>query len=437
MTEISDILPDIPRTLTAVAEWMACMQCISELKRRIKGIRFVVVSAGMLLIQSIFLNLTVGLNNFWWIVCMAAAIMMMYLFIYGCCCVNKRAAGYYCVRALVAAEFSASFGWQIVLFFGAEKNKFSGFFPMILILAAVYILMWAIYKPYTLKEKDDISKKELGSYIIIGAAVFLVSNLGFVTAHTPFSGSYIGEVFRIRTLVDLGGMAILYAYHVQRMELRSRYELEIMQKMLHTQYQQYQQSQELVDLINYKYHDLKHHILVLRQEADTDKQKDYLERMADEIKNYEAQNKTGNEVLDTMLTAKSLRCSKEKISMTCVVDGMVFDFMDAMDICSIFGNALDNAIEYEMKVPDIEKRLIHVTACAQKQLLMIRFENYCEEEVVFDKKMPVTTKADWQFHGFGLKSLRYTVKKYGGETDISLSDNWFSVRILIPLKNKI
>lgn len=81
MTEISDILPDIPRTLTAVAEWMACMQCISELKRRIKGIRFVVVSAGMLLIQSIFLNLTVGLNNFWWIVCMAAAIMMMYLFI--------------------------------------------------------------------------------------------------------------------------------------------------------------------------------------------------------------------------------------------------------------------------------------------------------------------------------------------------------------------
>ncbi len=308
---------------------------------------------------------------------------------------------------------------------------------MILILAAVYIIMWAIYKPYTLKEKDDISKKELGSYIIIGAAVFLVSNLGFVTAHTPFSGSYTGEVFRIRTLVDLGGMAILYAYHVQRMELRSRYELEIMQKMLHTQYQQYQQSQELVDLINYKYHDLKHHILVLRQEADTDKQKDYLEQMADEIKNYEAQNKTGNEVLDTMLTAKSLRCSKEKISMTCVVDGMVFDFMDAMDICSIFGNALDNAIEYEMKVPDIEKRLIHVTACAQKQFLMIRFENYCEEEVVFDKKMPVTTKADWQFHGFGLKSLRYTVKKYGGETDISLSDNWFSVRILIPLKNKI
>lgn len=431
--EISDILPDIPRIFTAIAEWMACIQCMVEIKRRISGWKFIMAAAGMLIVQCAFLGLTGGLNNFWWIICMAAAIIMMYLFIYGCCCVSQKAAGYYCVRAFVTAEFAASLGWQIVVFWNGKQNKILGIFFMIFILCAVYLFMWYIYKPHVLKERDDVSGKELISYIIIGAAVFLVSNLGFVTAHTPFSGSYMGEVFRIRTLVDLGGVAILYAYHVQRMELRSRYELESMHKILHHQYQQYRQSQELVDLINYKYHDLKHHILALRAEENTEKQNEYLERMENEIKNYEAQNKTGNQVLDTLLTAKSLQCGKEEILMTCVVDGTLFDFMDVMDICSIFGNALDNAIEYERKADDKEKRLIHVTACAQKQFLMIRFENYCEEAVVFERKLPVTTKENQQFHGFGLKSLRYTVKKYGGETDISLQDNWFSVKILIPL----
>lgn len=49
-----------------------------------------------------------------------------------------------------------------------------------------------------------------------------------------------------------------------------------------------------------------------------------------------------------------------------VADGTLLDFMDIMDICSIFGNALDNAIECELKIADKEKRLIHVTVSQQK-----------------------------------------------------------------------
>lgn len=67
------------------------------------------------------------------------------------------------------------------------------------------------------------------------------------------------------------------------------------------------------------------------------------------------QNKTGNKVLDTVLTTKSLYCNKHGIIFTCVADGTLLDFMDVMDICSIFGNALDNAIECEMKIPEKEK----------------------------------------------------------------------------------
>lgn len=218
------------------------------------------------------------------------------------------------------------------------------------------------------------------------------------------------------------------------MDLRVRHELESVQTILHNQYIQYKQSQEAMDIINYKYHDLKHHIIALRAEENDQKRNDYLDKMEEEIKNYEAWNKTGNKVLDTLLTSKNLYCMKNDISMTCVVDGTLFDFMDTMDICSVFGNALDNAIEYEKKLPEKEKRLIHVSAFNQKNFLIVRFENYCEEQVDLGEGLPATTKEDARFHGYGLKSLRYTVRKYGGEVDVSTQDNWFNLKILIPME---
>ena len=65
--------------------------------------------------------------------------------------------------------------------------------------------------------------------------------------------------------------------------------------------------------------------------------------------------------------------------------------------------------------------------------MIIRFENYCEEELIFEQNLPVTTKKQAEFHGYGLKSLRHTVHKYGGEVDINVEEHWFYLKILIPI----
>lgn len=105
-----------------------------------------------------------------------------------------------------------------------------------------------------------------------------------------------------------------------------------------------------------------------------------------------------------------------------------------MDICSIFGNALDNAIECEKKIEDKERRLIHVTVTQQKSFLMIRVENYFEGDLKFREGSPATTKKDKRMHGYGIKSIRYTVNKYGGALHINHKDNWFELQILIPIQ---
>ena len=436
MEEISLVLPDIPRFYTALAEWLACLLYILKMRKRGNDLRLAGGALCMLAVQSAFLILTDNAEGVWWVVCMALAVGNMYLFIWLSCRMNKKDVGYCCVRAFVLAEFMASLEWEIECFFYYEKNwnySWNSFFWLIVVYGGACFICWKIeQKFYKQGEELEVRNRELISCIIMGMAVFLMSNLGFTSLKTPFSVTLYPEIFIIRTMVDLGGVAILYAYHVQRIDLRIRYEFEIMQNMLHNQYVQYQQSREAIDIINYKYHDLKHYIHALKSVESEQKRNDYLKRLEEELAGYGMQYKTGNRVLDTLLTSKNLYCAKNQIAMTCIVDGALFDFMDDIDICSIFGNALDNAIECEEKMQE-EKRMIEVSAYLQKKFLIIRFENYYEGNVKFHKEFPITTKKETQFHGYGLKSLCSTVRKYGGETDISMQENWFRLKILIPL----
>lgn len=431
------ILPDIPRFYTALAEWLSCLLCMRELVRRYSGWKFWGIAGTVFLVQSVFLVLTGGLEGPVWLMCMAAAVFLMFCFLRISCGSSSLDVGYVCVKAFVLAEFMASLEWQLHCFFYygmGYESSWTGLLLLLAVYGGTCLVARGISSRYISgTEQMDTTGRELLFAAVIGISVFLMSNIGFVYSQTPFSGKYASDIFNVRTLIDLGGLAILVAYHIQRLHLRAQHDLESMEMILHNQYTQYQQSQETLDLINYKYHDLKHHIIALRAEENKEKRNAYLDKMEDEIRNYEAQNKTGNQVLDTLLTAKSLYCMREKIALTYVVDGARLDFMDVMDICSIFGNALDNAIECEKKIPETEKRMIHVSMFVQQTFLIIRFENYCEGELDFEQNLPVTTKKQAEFHGYGLKSLRHTVHKYGGEVDIDVEDQWFRLKILIPL----
>ncbi len=430
-------LPDIPRFYTALAEWLACVLFLIPLRSRYSRKKTVLIAAAALLIQSVFLVMTGNVPIFFWIPCMAAAVLMMILFLYTCAQISLIDAAYYGMIAFVTAEFLASVEWQMVCYFWNGRTPV----PWIqaVFLAGTYGVLGALIGRLLLghlprEGSMNITKKEYMSGFLIAVSVFAVSNLSFLTENTPFSGHMSFEIGNIRTLVDLGGIATLYAHLVQCCEIRIRRELESVQSVLQNQYVQYKQSRESIELINYKYHDLKHQIAFLRSENDPQKREEFLNRMEEEIRQYEAQNKTGNSVLDTVLTTKSLYCAKHGITFTCVADGALLSFMDVMDICSIFGNALDNAIECELKIPEREKRLIHVTVTKQKAFLLLCFENYYEDDLQYQEGSLVTTKKEKQYHGYGLKSIKYTVDKYDGAVSIDTRENWFNLKILIPMQ---
>jgi sensor histidine kinase regulating citrate/malate metabolism len=85
------------------------------------------------------------------------------------------------------------------------------------------------------------------------------------------------------------------------------------------------------------------------------------------------------------------------------------------------------------KIEHKERRLIHLAVARQKGFLRIRVENCCDEEPKLEGENIVTSKSDKRYHGFGVKSIKNTVKKYGGTTDIETNKGWFEIRILIPI----
>ena len=207
-----------------------------------------------------------------------------------------------------------------------------------------------------------------------------------MVSSSPFSGNIIQDIFYIRTLVDLGGIAILYAYQGHMREVHVRRELTHINTLFRNQYHYYRNYQESVELVNIRYHDLKHQIDALRNMKNADERNDWLDAMEREIEQYHISIHTGNAVLDTILAGKMLLCKKHDIKMTCVADGKLLSFLHVTDICSIFGNALDNAIENVTDIPDREKRLIHISVSSKKGFTYIRIENYTEK--------PLKLKAD-------------------------------------------
>ncbi len=437
-------LSDIPRIVTAAAEWCACLTVIAKYPRRCGGPRLWGLLGLGLAGQCLFLSLTDGLHILFWMPCMAAAAGLMVALIAACCDMPLVSVAYCTIRAFLLAEFAASLEWQLYSYaLYALGGQGAGVVRTVLavgmpagVYAVVFLGMCALEK-----RRDDpraamtFQLRELGSPALIALACFFLSNLSFVYRDAPFTGSQLTDIYNVRTLVDLAGVAMLYAYHVQRCELYMQRELDAIQNILQNQYAQYRQSRESIEVINHKYHDLKHQIAVLRAEPDAQRRSAYLDGMEEEIRDYEAQNKTGNSVLDTVLTGKSLYCARHGVELTCVADGARLGFMDVMDICTIFGNILDNAIEYELGVEEQGKRLIHLAVYAKKDFLVIRCENYCPEILKFQDGLPVSTKTDAVYHGYGIKSIRRAAGKYGGAVTVHNAEEWFQIKVVVPLAN--
>lgn len=126
-------------------------------------------------------------------------------------------------------------------------------------------------------------------------------------------------------------------------------------------------------------------------------------------------------------------CSAEGITFTVVADGSLLAGMSSMDIATLFGNALDNAIEASRRVGEPSKRLIKLALFQRGRMLVLRVDNWFDGQLRTDAGGRLTTiKANAMRHGWGVKSIQWTARKYGGHAATRAEDHWFTLTVLLP-----
>ncbi len=304
------------------------------------------------------------------------------------------------------------------------KNPFGRWGEVFLLLLTAAVI-GGLYLVFTRRLKKGETFVVNNKYQVILSALVLVVTVfvSFWGAIRYFNAIYVVCIFSIITCF----LAVFL--EISFLDLKkNETELAVLRHMVHAAKRQFDESKENIDIINVKCHDLRYQISGLKGRVDEEE----LHKLSDAINIYDSDFKTGSDALDIVLTEKSLLCTRKNIRLTCMLNGKNLNHFSPSDVYSLFGNAIDNAIESVERLPD-EKKVISISEISRTGLSVIRIENYFAGEITFGEGLPISPK-DRNYHGFGVKSIKMIAEKYGGEIAFSINDDIFrlDVFLLVP-----
>ena len=295
---------------------------------------------------------------------------------------------------------------------GLDSSFYAASISFFLGAISLYIPMIFVVKRFFTSHQADIKVSNL---LLISVLVL------------PPSVLYNGDFYTIFYGFCLDILAIYFVFtfiHSSQLEVS----LDTMQRIMKQEIKRREISQANIEVINRKVHDLKHMVNVWESIPDEEKER-YFKEIKKSVDIYNLTRSSNNASLDAVLLESLSYCEKKGIVLDYACDGSLLSFMDASDIAVLFGNILDNAMEYVSKLQEEKKIVFHIYS---KGGFVCAFcKNHLREQLDISQGLK-TTKDDVDYHGYGLKSIECLVKKYGGSLKISTDNGEFVISLLIP-----
>lgn len=293
----------------------------------------------------------------------------------------------------------------------------------------VYDMGFFIISNRYIKNFKKLKVKQMSLMIIAVCIMFFAIVLSLIMTYSTYD-NYVQVYAVIVYCYDIFS-CILALFIQYDMALRERLEIDYstVSHLYRQEQEHFKVMKENINMINIKCHDLKHQVRAIGKQSLVSQEA--IHEIEEAINIYDSSIETGNEVMNIILTEKSLLCNQKSIKLSCMIDGAGMVFMSESDIYSLFGNLIDNAIEAVDNV-EKDKRMIGLNVKSVGNLLSINVYNFYEHELKYNAKGIETSKADKNYHGFGIKSIKHICKKYHGDMSITTDDNVFNTNILIP-----
>lgn len=298
----------------------------------------------------------------------------------------------------------------------------------IIAIKALHILLIIIIERIMGKDKLDRKFKEIIPIIMMGLPFFMV--LESISLNLP----YVTNEKNILIFI-ISSIAILVAYiysiifnnHYLSVRRKAQEE-ELTVYELQMKYDYYRKRMEDEDRVKEIYHDLKNHLLLADATIDYEVRK--------KLQRYENYYDLGNEFLNVIISEKSQLARENGIRFECDGDFKGFEFINPLDISTIFGNILDNSIEACLRV-EACNRFIFLNIARKGDLLLIVIKNTMPDANDANKDFLKTNKRNKAFHGYGISNVKEAVKKYNGNVSISVENGDFIFSIVIPVPGEI
>lgn len=345
------------------------------------------------------------------------------LAVYICFDVNFRTALFCTISGYATQHFAVRILYFVELYISVPN------YAKVLIyvgtLAAVYSLSYILFARRLRGMRDMIVKRGdiVVLCVLIVVCMIVISQLTQIEDYTTLAQRVVYLLYGLITSVMI--FALQYGIFKNAVGESERKELERIRKV---EKRNYEFKKETIELVNIKCHDLKRQLSALGGRGISESE---IEELKKRITLYDFSLKTGNDDLDLVIAEHAPVFQKNNIDFEFLGEAD-FGFMAPSDIYSLFVNALDNVVEAVLRLPE-EERYISVNIKRVAGQLSVHIENPYDGTVNMSGSSFLTLKDDKNNHGYGIASMRMTVKKYRGSMYIDTADNLFRIDILFPL----
>ncbi len=369
--------------------------------------------------------------------CYSAQIMLLHpVFLFGsyfCYSVPRNVGLYHSLLALTIYKaawnaFKTGASLTQIFSFEAPYGRFSiaGSLVSYLVYFAVCLMLFLIYR----KNVQDPPRHAPVSLMVQLTAIFVPLQMVLEYCGHVYTAE-IGAQFLyylcalLYTVLNFAALLMIASLDSFRHENRTMHDF-ISNKMRY-----YEMSHEGILSLQTKCHDLKHQIRAIRSEAGKAEFARYLNELEESINEYSTVIECGHPTVDIVLTEKNILCYSNQVKFSYMIDGSIFAFLSEREIYSLFGNAMDNALEAVMKVQDPALRMITLKGNLRGDLVVLQVENtYAGEMSLPEDALPRTTKTS-SGHGFGLRSIRHIAEKYGGTMSLRSEAGIFKLSVFM------
>lgn len=276
----------------------------------------------------------------------------------------------------------------------------------------IYFLITVVLQKFSLKDKNII-KVPVAFYTYPLITLVAVISFWYVSLnqYLEFKNQIILGVVSI--LLMFATLFVFFSFQANAQRENKLLLLQQEQDKILTDINYYEILEKQNDNLQAYAHDAKNHLSTIKNLNDNPEVEIYISKMIERLAEYGKVCHSGNHILDVVIDKYVTESELNNIAFEFDIKNNNLSQIEPYDLVAILGNLLDNALEAAEQSQD---KIVSIETDFRNNFSVIIVSNSCDKNPQFsNSELLVTTKSNKRLHGFGLKSVRKTIKKYNGD----------------------